>query len=88
MSVARLTLIILAALVFLSAAAVVYSKHVSRGLYVELRALQQDRDNMEVEWGKLLLEQSTLATDGRIESVARRKLEMKIPDIDSVVMVR
>lgn len=88
MSVERLTLVILAALVFLSAAGVVFSKHMSRSLYVELRALQQDRDNMEVEWGKLLLEQSTLATHGRIESVAGQKLGMEIPEIDSVVIVR
>lgn len=88
MNPARMIFMALVAAVFLSAAGLVYSKHQSRTLYIELRDLQRERDAMEVEWGKLLLEQSTLATHGRIESEARDRLGMEIPDIESVVMVR
>ena len=43
---------------------------------------------MSVEWGKLQLEQSTWATRGRVERLARNKLQMTIPSPDNVVIVR
>ncbi|HKK06105.1 MAG TPA: cell division protein FtsL [Gammaproteobacteria bacterium] len=78
----------LAAAVFVSAIAVVYAKHESRKLFVELQGLQQKRDAMNVEWGQLQLEQSTWATHGRIERVARNKLGMVVPAHENVVIVK
>lgn len=75
-------------LVTLSAMGVVYSKHMSRKLFVELQALIQEQDRMDIEWGRLQLEQSTWATHGRIESIARDKLDMQIPSTDKVIMIR
>lgn len=71
-----------------SAIAVVYAKHENRKLFVEMQALQQKRDAMNVEWGQLQLEQSTWATHGRIERVARNKLGMVIPSHENVVIVK
>ncbi len=88
MSTGRIAVALLALAVLASALGVVYSKHRNRQLYVQLQDLQQQRDAMEVEWGQLQLEQSTLATQGYIERVARKKLKMQIPDMDAVVMVR
>lgn len=73
--------------VFVSAMAVVYAKHQSRKLFVELQAMKVERDNMEIEWGRLQLEQSTWAAPSRIEGMARKKLDMKIPDSSEVVIV-
>lgn len=78
----------LAAAVFASAIAVVYAKHESRKLFVELQGLQKKRDAMNVEWGQLQLEQSTWATHGRIERVARKKLGMIVPSHENVVIVK
>ena len=83
MPVALLALAVLA-----SALGVVYAKHRSRVLFVQLNELQQQRDAMNVEWGQLQLELSTWATQSRIEQIARRRLRMKNVDFDDVVMMR
>lgn len=79
---------LLAFAVLVSALGVVYGEHQSRRLFVELQALQETRDRLNVEWGRLQLEQSTWATHGRIEKLARDRLDMVIPSPDSVVIVR
>lgn len=71
-----------------SALGVVYSKHHSRKLYTKLQTLQKERDAKDVEWGRLQLEQSTWATQGRIESIARKQLNMTQLDYDKVIIVR
>lgn len=74
--------------VIASAIGVVYSKHQSRKLFVALQRLELDRDAMNIEWGQLQLEQSTWATHGRIEELARTKLKMTMPDPSAVVIVQ
>ena len=54
----------------LSAIALVYTKHESRKLFVELEALTHERDRLNIEWGQLQIEQSTWAQHARIEQVA------------------
>jgi cell division protein FtsL len=83
MLTALLTLLVLA-----SALGVVYAKHRSRTLFVQLNQLQQHRDAMNVEWGQLQLELSTWATHSRIERTARRRLHMTNVDFDQVVIIR
>lgn len=79
---------ILTVLVLISALGVVFAKHQNRKLYAELTTLQKQRDAMEVEWGRLQLEQSTWATHGRIEKIARQRLGMRNVDYDKVVIIK
>ncbi len=65
-----------------SALAVVYSQHHSRALFVELQRLEQEQAELDTQWGRLELEQSTWATQGRIERLAREKLDMRLPDFE------
>ena len=78
----------LAMAVLMSSLGVVYSKHESRKLFVELDRLKTDRDQINVEWGRLQLEQSTLATHGRIERVAIKRLNMETPEYEKIFIVR
>ncbi|MEJ2345091.1 MAG: cell division protein FtsL [Gammaproteobacteria bacterium] len=78
----------LLAVVLGSALVVVYAKHESRKLFVELQALQKDQDNMDVEWDRLQLEQSAWATHSRIEKIARAKLHMHTPSPDEIEIIR
>lgn len=71
-----------------SALGVVWAEHQSRKLFVQLEALTQERDAMNTEWGQLLLEQNTWASHGRVEETARTKLQMTVPELDAVVVVR
>jgi cell division protein FtsL len=62
-----------------SAAAAVYLKHRSRELFVELERLDTRRDNLDIEWGQLQLEQSAWSTHAFVERVASAKLHMGMP---------
>lgn len=75
---ARLNLILLAA-VLLSALAAVSTSHRARKLFIEFEREQQRMRALEVEWGQLQLEQSTWATHARVEQIARDKLGMHAP---------
>jgi cell division protein FtsL len=73
--------------VLLSGFGVVISKQETRQQFQQLMALQDKRDELEIEWGQLQLEQSAWATHGRIESAARRELSMKLPRVGDAVLV-
>lgn len=85
-----MTLVIVLLLVanLFSALAVVRSRHGNRTEFVELQQLESRRDELEVEWGQLQLEQSAWATHGRIEQVARKELDMTIPRGEDVVVLK
>lgn len=70
-----------------SATGVVFSTHKSRHLLNELQQLESQRNGLQVEWGQLLLEQSSLVSQGRIENLAIAELGMKIPATENVVVV-
>lgn len=74
-------------LLIVSALAVVYSNHLCRGLYAELSRLEQQQNALQVEWGRYLLEESTWASLGRVESMAASQLQMHIPESNEIVMV-
>ncbi|HQU14906.1 MAG: cell division protein FtsL [Chromatiales bacterium 21-64-14] len=78
----------LLALVLASALGVVYATHETRRLFVELQHLRAERDSLNVEWGRLELEESTWGTHSRVERIARTQLGMHSPAPDSVVIVR
>ena len=80
--------IVLALVVLASSLGVVYTKHQSRKLFVELDTLKKERDEMNVEWGQLQLEQSTLATHGRIERAAKKRLGMETPEYEQILIVK
>lgn len=75
-------------LVLASAIMLVYTKHQSRKLFVELQQLKYQVDDLNTEWGQLQLEQSAWSGHGRIESVARTRLSMAMPESDEVVFIK
>ncbi len=80
-----LPLLVLAAIG--TAVSAAYAKHQSRKLFVELQALEAQRDAMNVEWGQLQLEQSTYTTHGKIEGAARERLGMHNPAPQQVTIL-
>jgi len=78
----------LLALVVASSVAVIYAKHQGRKLFIELQALGKERDNMDIEWGQLQLEQGTLTTQGKLENVARDRLGMTSLRADATIIVK
>ncbi len=72
----------------ISALGVVYTTHENRQLFSKLYELNKQRDELDIEWGRLQLEQSTWATHGRIEKIAREKLGMDTVDYNKVMIVK
>lgn len=64
------------------------TRHDARSLFVEIQKLEKVRDQLNEEWGRLQLEQSTWATDVRIELMARDELGMKMPETNNLVLLR
>ncbi len=71
-----------------SALGVIYSKHESRKLFVQLQELHKQIDELDIEWGRLQLEQSAWSSHGRIEDVARKQLKMKLPGANEIQYIR
>ena len=71
---------LLLTLVIGSALTVVYVKHESRVLFAELRSVQKQQDQQVIEWSRLQLQNSTLATHSNVESRARKDLKMRLPE--------
>ena len=74
--------------VFISAMEVVLHRHQTRELFLVLQELRAQQNELDREWGQLLLEQGTWATHSRIEDIAREKLKMTPPDTETVFRVR
>jgi cell division protein FtsL len=71
-----------------SAAGAIYAKHRARELFVELERLNTRRDNLEIEWGQLQLEQSAWSTHAFVERVATTRLRMSAPDPARIQVVQ
>ncbi len=71
-----------------SAIAVVWARNESRELFIQLTRLQSHRDQLNIEFGRLQLEQATWADPAHIEAIARSKLGMVNPNPARVRVVR
>ena len=85
---ARLLLAVLLAANVLSAIGVVFARHEHRQLFIALTKLERSRDELNIEFGRLQLEQATWAESNRIDQVARTRLGMKFPETSDIVVVR
>ncbi len=79
--------VLLAATVVISAVWVVTAKHQARQLFVELEALNRERDRLQVDWGRLQLEESAWGTHSRVETLSRRSLSLDLPAPEEIVVV-
>jgi cell division protein FtsL len=66
--------------------AIVNSTHVSRQRLNALQQLEKERNALQVEWGRLLLEQSSLVAQGKVEDMAVSQLDMQMPSMKEVVV--
>jgi cell division protein FtsL len=87
-TVLRIAIAVLWAAVLGSSLGVIYAKHDARTHFYELQKLTNERDELDIEWGQLQLEQSTLATHGRVEQAARDDLHMSIPQVGDLRIVQ
>lgn len=80
--------VLLFLMVVLSALAVILSAHHNRQLAIGHEQLMQQRDQLDVEWRHLVLEQSALTEHNRLESLAAKELNMRRPEPKDEIVVR
>jgi cell division protein FtsL len=84
----KIILILLVCVVFASALHLVIVRHENRMLFIELQKLQQQRDALNISYGQLQLEMSTLAQHNRIETIARKQLNMITPSTQNIIVIK
>ena len=79
-------IILLLAITIVLSLSVINIRYQTRLRFAQLQGLQLERDALDVEWGKLLLEQATWSEHRRVEEVARAQLDMVTPQSQQVIM--
>ncbi|MDH5822382.1 cell division protein FtsL [Luteimonas sp. RD2P54] len=72
----------------ITAIGVVHARHQHRQLFAQLTRLEGARDELNIDFGRLQLEQATWSESNRIDQVARQRLGMKFPDTADIVVIR
>ena len=78
----------LVVLIFGSGMAVVYLTHQNRQVFNEIQQLRNEANDLDVQWGQLLIEQSTFGLEGLIEQAAAEQLQLIVPESEQVVVVK
>ncbi|WP_374664363.1 cell division protein FtsL [Acinetobacter sp.] len=78
---------ILLALVFLSAVFVVFQVFEYRQDYRKLSTYMRERDDLNAEWGRLLIEQQTFGATAQIGTRAVTQLRMYSPPVAQTVVI-
>ncbi len=81
-------LAVLVLAVVASAIAVTWTRHQHRQAYIMLSSLEQQRDELNIEFGRLQLEQATWSEANHVEQVSATRLGMAFPDDDDVVVLQ
>ena len=64
--------------VIVSALAVILSSHHNRQQNIALEQLMRQKDDLDVEWRNLVLEQRALTEHNRIEALVEKHLDMQL----------
>ena len=79
--------VILLVLVFISAMMVVFQVFEYRHDYREMSSFMRERDDLNAEWGRLLLEQQTFGATAQIGTRAVTQLRMYSPPAAQTVVI-
>ena len=88
MSLRAFLLAVLALAAVATAVGVVHARQQHRLAYIELNRLHAERDELNIEFSRLQLEQATWSEPNRIEQVATERLGMQFPEAADVVVLR
>ncbi len=75
-------------LLVITAISVAYVSHLCREQYAELVSLESSANQMQIDYGRYLLEQSAWGSLQRIETSAIEKFTMRSPRSAEIVIVR
>lgn len=81
-------LLVLTIAILVSALSVIKAAYDYRRLFNDHQILVHQWDELQIEWGQLLLEQSTWGGHGRIENEAESRLQMRVPKVEETEIIR
>ena len=70
-----------------SAVGVVYAEHLERKYVFAVEKAVQHYDELDIERERLQLEEAALAAHGRVDALARTRLQMLAPGAGNIILV-
>ena len=80
--------VILLALVLISSVFVVAIRHENRLAFIQLQKHEEARDELQTQWGQLMLEKATWAIEHNIAEDASMRLGMAPPPPEKIITVQ
>lgn len=78
---------LLMSILIISAFAVVYLKDLNRREFIQYQDMVRANQQAQMDWQKLLLEQSTWAAQANIQKTASERLHMYTPEAKEIVLL-
>lgn len=82
-----LVVVMLLIALLISSVSIIHQAYDYRQLFNTQQQLVSHWDELQVEWGQLLLEQSALGANSKVEKIAKTKLSMQIPKPENIEMI-
>ncbi len=87
-SLSRLRTALLLIAILISALSIVYIKDLNRRFFIQHQILEGASQQIQVDWGKLLLEQGAWSAQSRVQEIAQLSLGMRVPSAQETVLVK
>ncbi|GAW86628.1 cell division protein FtsL [Bathymodiolus platifrons methanotrophic gill symbiont] len=84
----RVLVVMLLVVLVGSGLAVIFSKHNSRLVFIEIQKTEQELDRLEIRWERLTLEERMLSEHNRVEKIARKKMSLVELERKAIVYIR
>jgi cell division protein FtsL len=82
------SVVVLWLLVLVSALSVAFVSHLCRQKYAQLTGLEREANQLQVDYGKYLLEHSAWGSLQRIETMATARLNMHSPKTQEILIIK
>ena len=79
--------ILLAGGLLVTSLTIIETAYQTRQLYSALHDLRAERDQLTIEWGRLMLERGAVSADMRIDAMAWSSLSLSAPPVDDVMLL-
>ena len=66
----------------------IYLQHKTRNQFVALQTLIEQQHNIDADWRRLQIQHSTYVNNSRIETVAKNKLGMNLPEDEHILSIK
>ncbi len=66
----------------------IYLQHKSRNQFVALQELINEENDLNADWGRLQIEQSTYVNNSAIVAQAKKQLGMKLPEKEQILSIK